>query len=169
MSRSLLASSPDNPGEPWGQSLPAIYVRKQTAPANTPVRLSGARSFAGGNLEARSFVVSIGSLIPLPVRSDSYDFRSWEVYKMNRDANAPFQYLATCSKVSLESFEMSELNKASMRRKEALEVLDAWIEAEVNARLARWVLEHRRRDPNVCIDSMVKIDETSALPVAAPP
>jgi hypothetical protein len=80
------------------------------------------------------------------------------------DVKPPFHYLATCSKVSLESFEMSELNKSSMRRKEAIEVLDAWVEAEVNARLARWVLEHRRRDPNACIESIVEIGESGASP-----
>jgi hypothetical protein len=78
------------------------------------------------------------------------------------DAKPPFHYLATCSKISLESFEMSELSKASMRRKEAIEVLDEWIEAEVNSRLARWVLEHRRRDPDACFDAIVEVGDAGA-------
>ena len=49
----------------------------------------------------------------------------------------PLDYLATCSQMSLESVELSRLNLASNLRKEFQEILDEWIESEVDARLAR--------------------------------
>ncbi len=56
----------------------------------------------------------------------------------------PLDYLATCSQMSLESVELSRLNLASNLRKEFQEILDEWIESEVDARLARSILEWRR-------------------------
>jgi hypothetical protein len=53
----------------------------------------------------------------------------------------PLEYLATCSQVALESFELSRLNQASNLRKELQEILDGWMESEVDARLARWILD----------------------------
>jgi len=53
------------------------------------------------------------------------------------------EYLLRCSKPSLESFELSRLNQIANLRKEFRSLVEAWIEAEVEARLARWVLEHR--------------------------
>lgn len=56
----------------------------------------------------------------------------------------PLDYLATCSQMSLESVELSRLNLASNLRKEFQEILDEWIESEVDARLARSILDWRR-------------------------
>src|SRR5271155_598841 len=56
----------------------------------------------------------------------------------------PLDYLAKCSQMSLESVELSRLNLASNLRKEFQEILDEWIESEVDARLARSILEWRR-------------------------
>jgi hypothetical protein len=56
----------------------------------------------------------------------------------------PLEYLATCSKVALESFELSRLNEASNLRKEVQQILQGWIDTEVDARLARWILESKR-------------------------
>jgi len=56
----------------------------------------------------------------------------------------PLDYLAKCSQMSLESVELSRLNLASNLRKEFHEILDEWIESEVDARLARSILEWRR-------------------------
>jgi hypothetical protein len=56
----------------------------------------------------------------------------------------PLEYLATCSKVALESLELSRLNEASNYRKEVQQILQGWIDTEVDARLARWILESKQ-------------------------
>jgi len=53
-------------------------------------------------------------------------------------------YLASCSEMSLESVELSRLNSAANLRKEFHEILEEWIDAEADARLARTLLEWRR-------------------------
>lgn len=56
----------------------------------------------------------------------------------------PLEYLATCSKVALESFELSRLNEASNLRKEVQQILQGWIDTEVDARIARWILDSKQ-------------------------
>jgi hypothetical protein len=56
----------------------------------------------------------------------------------------PLDYLATCSNISLEAFELARLNRAANLRKEIRQALDEWIRAEGEAQFARWLLEHRR-------------------------
>jgi hypothetical protein len=56
----------------------------------------------------------------------------------------PLEYLITCSQMSLESVELSRLNLAANLRKEFHEILEEWIDSEVDARLARSILEWRR-------------------------
>ncbi len=56
----------------------------------------------------------------------------------------PLDYLVNCSQMSLESVELSRLNLASNLRKEFQQILEEWIDSEVDARLARSVLEWRR-------------------------
>jgi hypothetical protein len=51
------------------------------------------------------------------------------------------EYLLRCSKPSLESFELSRLNRVANLRKELRMLVEDWIEAEVEARLAHWVLK----------------------------
>jgi hypothetical protein len=57
---------------------------------------------------------------------------------------APLEYLVTSSQTSLEAFELARLNRCANLRKEVREVLEEWIQMEVDARLARWILECRR-------------------------
>jgi hypothetical protein len=54
------------------------------------------------------------------------------------------EYLATCSKTSLESFELARLNDRANLRKHMIELLDELIEVEIQARVAEWALRHRR-------------------------
>lgn len=56
----------------------------------------------------------------------------------------PLAYLMTNSKDSLESYELSRLNRASNLRKEMLQVLERWIDAEAQARMARSILDWKR-------------------------
>ena len=64
-------------------------------------------------------------------------------------AQPPLQYLITSSQAGLESFVLSRQGQLSNLRREALEVLEEWIESETQLRAARWVLECRRaQDPD---------------------
>jgi len=53
-------------------------------------------------------------------------------------------YLLMSSQMSLESVELARLNRAANLRKEMQQVLEEWIDVEVDARLARSILEWRR-------------------------
>ena len=61
-----------------------------------------------------------------------------------RATRPPVDYLANCSKSSLESLELSRLNVAANLRKQFHQVLSDLIENEVDARLARAILDWRR-------------------------
>ena len=78
------------------------------------------------------------------------------------DAKPPFHFIATCSQISLQSYELARLNAAARLRRQLQEVTDQWIEAEVEARLARWALDHRRRDPRTRCDEFVAIESPGA-------
>ncbi len=53
-------------------------------------------------------------------------------------------YLVTSSKAGLESFELMRLSRVANLRKELREVVKDWVESEVEARIARFILEERR-------------------------
>jgi hypothetical protein len=52
-------------------------------------------------------------------------------------------FLATFSEASLESFELSRMNLVANLRKELHQLVDQWIEAEIESRIARWLLKSR--------------------------
>ena len=60
------------------------------------------------------------------------------------DTRLPLEYMVSCSQSALESMELGRLNQVSNLRKELRQVLEEWIDCEVDARLARWILECRR-------------------------
>lgn len=69
------------------------------------------------------------------------------------DISPPLDYLLSCSQSSLESLELSRLNLAANLRKQARQILEKCIQSEVEARMARWILEHRRMQcPEAGID-----------------
>src|SRR5215469_3474382 len=55
------------------------------------------------------------------------------------------EYLATCSKISLESFELARLNDRANLRQRIIELMDELVEVDIQARIAEWILVHRRR------------------------
>src|ERR1700683_3138351 len=57
---------------------------------------------------------------------------------------SPLEYLLTSSEAALETFELARLNKSANLRKELRDVVEEWIEAEIQSRLARWILDCRR-------------------------
>jgi len=58
----------------------------------------------------------------------------------------PLAYLLSSSQISLESYELLRLNRASNLRKEMLQLVDKWVDAETEARLAREILEWKRAE-----------------------
>jgi hypothetical protein len=85
----------------------------------------------------------------------------------------PLDYLATCSQMSLEGVELSRLNRAANLRKEFEEILDEWIDSEVDARLARTILEWRRRQdvPSSAsaLQASAQVPQWEQLAIAFPP
>jgi hypothetical protein len=58
----------------------------------------------------------------------------------------PLEYLVSSSNNSLESFELGRLNQTANLRKEMRQIVDEWVESEVESRIARWILESRRAE-----------------------
>jgi hypothetical protein len=56
----------------------------------------------------------------------------------------PLEFLVTSSQAGLENFGLGKLNKIANLRRELHEVVEAWIECEIQYRLARWILDCRR-------------------------
>ncbi|MGH9727035.1 MAG: hypothetical protein ACRD4V_00400 [Candidatus Acidiferrales bacterium] len=54
-------------------------------------------------------------------------------------------YLATCSQTSLESFQLARLNDLANLRKQMIEIVDQWVESDIQARIAEWILVRRRQ------------------------
>jgi hypothetical protein len=57
-----------------------------------------------------------------------------------------FDYLATCSESALESYELARWGRAANLRKQFLELIEEWVQCEVEARLARMTRDFRRVD-----------------------
>jgi hypothetical protein len=59
-------------------------------------------------------------------------------------SSPPLEYLLTSSQSGLENFGLGRMNKIANLRHEIHDVVEEWIEAETQYRLARWILECRR-------------------------
>lgn len=59
-------------------------------------------------------------------------------------SSPPLEYLLTSSQAGLENFGLGKMNKIANLRSEIHDVVEEWIEAETQYRLARWILECRR-------------------------
>ncbi len=69
----------------------------------------------------------------------------------------PLEYLLTSSVASIESFHLSRMNAVANLRKELHEIFEEWVEAEVQARLARWLLA-RKNPEEAAAGSSLPID-----------
>jgi hypothetical protein len=58
---------------------------------------------------------------------------------------APWEFLLSASRTTLQSFELSRLAHAANLRKEIVELLNQWIEENSSAMLARYLIEERHR------------------------
>ena len=79
------------------------------------------------------------------------------------------EYIAGCSKTSLESFELARLNDRANLRKQIIEILDELIEVDVQARIAEWVLVQRRNGGRVHEQAGLRRPPQQALRGAALP
>src|SRR5271156_1692579 len=77
----------------------------------------------------------------------------------------PLEYLVTSSQAGLENFELVRLNTIANLRKEFGDLLEEWIEAETQSRLARWILECRRTQDAASDPRLSKL--SAPLPVEA--
>ncbi|HXP71989.1 MAG TPA: hypothetical protein VOA88_22130 [Candidatus Dormibacteraeota bacterium] len=73
--------------------------------------------------------------------------------------DGPFEYLLTSSGASIESFHLSRLNAVANLRKELHELFEEWVEAEVQARLAQWLLA-RKNSENLAAAGSITIAST---------
>lgn len=71
--------------------------------------------------------------------------------------NRPLEYLLTSSPASIESFHLSRMNAVANLRKELHEIFEEWVEAEVQARLAQWLLA-RKNPEEAAARSSLPID-----------
>jgi hypothetical protein len=58
---------------------------------------------------------------------------------------APWEFLLSASRTTLQSYELSRLAHAANLRKELSEILDQYYEECTSAMLARWLIEQRER------------------------
>ena len=58
---------------------------------------------------------------------------------------APWEFLLSASRTTLQSYELSRLAHASNLRKEIADLLDQWLEENSSAMLARWLIEQSQR------------------------
>jgi hypothetical protein len=88
----------------------------------------------------------------------------------------PLEYLVTSSQAGLENFQLGKMNKIANLRKELRDVVEEWIEAEIQSRLARWILECRRTQDAAAhatseIDTPLRVADVAAslLPLSDQP
>ena len=74
---------------------------------------------------------------------------------------APWEFLLSASRNTLQSYELSRLAHAANLRKEIASLLDQWLEENTAANLARWLIEQRALAVNAPA-------EDSASPEPAP-
>ena len=66
---------------------------------------------------------------------------------------APWEFLLSASRHTLQSYELSRLGHAANLRKEISSLLDQWLEENTAAMLARWLIEQRESTVSAADDS----------------
>lgn len=80
----------------------------------------------------------------------------------------PLEYLVTSSQAGLENFQLCKMNKVANLRRELRDVVEEWIEAEIQSRLARWILECRRTQDAAAhartseVDAPLRLEDVAA-------
>jgi len=74
---------------------------------------------------------------------------------------APWEFLLTASRNTLQSYELSRLAHAANLKKEISALLEQWLQENTAANLARWLIEQRQR-------AVTGAEETTQPSEAAP-
>jgi hypothetical protein len=87
------------------------------------------------------------------------------------DIELPLKYLCSSSDASVESFQLSRLNAIANLRKEMCEIFDELLEAEVQARMAQWLLARENREHAAGVISATRptaVDSATRRAIARP-
>jgi hypothetical protein len=78
----------------------------------------------------------------------------------------PAEYLRTASQPSLETFELSKLNRAANLRREIATLIDQWLEETAQALLARYMIEHHSSlsQPSLSATELIQAFHDPLLP-----
>ena len=68
---------------------------------------------------------------------------------------APWEFLLSASRTTLQSYKLSRLAHAANLRKELSEILDQYYEECTSAMLARWLIEQRERSVLAAADNLI--------------
>jgi hypothetical protein len=78
---------------------------------------------------------------------------------LNYKTQPPWEFLLSASRNSLQSYELSRLSHAANLRKEITQLLDSWLEENIAAMLARWLMEQRERPTAQTTSTQTEGDE----------
>ena len=81
---------------------------------------------------------------------------------MTCNMQPPWEFLLSASRTSLQSYELSRLNHASNLKKQCVQLLEAWLEENTNAMLARLLLD--RPQPLAAAEQPEGAAETAPIP-----
>jgi len=72
-------------------------------------------------------------------------YTALEVFVSQFRNQAPWEFLLSAARTTLQSYELSRLAHAGNLRKEIGELMDQYMEESTSAMLARWLIEQRER------------------------
>ncbi|HLJ40081.1 MAG TPA: hypothetical protein VKT50_01220 [Candidatus Acidoferrales bacterium] len=78
-------------------------------------------------------------------------------------------YLARCSQTSLESFQLARLNDLANLRKQMIDVIDEWVETDIQARISEWILLRKRHQATLRSPQSVRRIRSKQVPLPLVP
>lgn len=78
-------------------------------------------------------------------------------------------YLARCSQTSLESFQLARLNDLANLRKQMIDVIDEWVETDIQARISEWILLRKRHQATLRPPQTVRRLRSKRVPLPLVP
>ncbi len=78
-------------------------------------------------------------------------------------------YLARCSQTSLESFQLARLNDLANLRRQMIDVIDEWVETDIQARISEWILLRKRHQATLRSPQSVRRIRSKQVPLPLTP
>ena len=78
-------------------------------------------------------------------------------------------YLARCSQTSLESFQLARLNDLANLRRQMIDVIDEWVETDIQARISEWILLRKRHHAALRSSQSVRRIRSKQVPLPLAP